>query len=101
MCESSGRCGELLEPIAEQILQDALATGVVQTDDTPVTIQEDSKHNSRQGRVWVYRGLGGQVFFDMTESRSREGPASVLDGFEGYMQADAYPAYDAFTRVVA
>ncbi|MBK7644626.1 MAG: transposase [Planctomycetes bacterium] len=43
MCESSGRCGELLEPIAEQILQDALATGVVQTDDTPVTIQEDSE----------------------------------------------------------
>jgi transposase len=98
LCESSGRCGDLLEPIAEQIRKDALATGVVQTDDTPVTIQEDSKLNSRQGRVWVYRGLGGQVFFDMTESRGREGPASVLEGFEGYMQADAYPAYDAFYK---
>jgi len=98
LCESAGRCGELLEPIAEQIKQDALASGIVQTDDTAVTIQEDSKHNSRTGRVWVYRGLGGEVFFDMTESRGREGPSRVLAGFTGYMQADAYPTYDAFYK---
>jgi hypothetical protein len=98
LCESAVRCAELLAPIAEQIRKDALASGVIQTDDTPVTIQVDSHQNSRQGRVWVYRGLGRQVFFDMTESRGRDGPAAVLDGFEGYMQADAYPAYDAFYR---
>ena len=98
LCESAGFCGELLEPIAEQIRKDALASGIVQTDDTPVTIQEDSRHNSRKGRVWVYRGLGGEVFFDMTESRGRDGPREVLGGFEGYMQADAYPAYDAFFK---
>lgn len=102
LCESAGRCAELLEPIAEQIRKDALATGIVQTDDTPVTIQEDSKHNSRQGRVWVYRGLGGEVYFDMTESRAvvngRDGPRDILAGFEGYMQADAYPAYDGFYK---
>lgn len=98
LCESAVRCAELLAPIAEQIKKDALASGVIQTDDTPVTIQEDSRNNSRQGRMWVYCGLGRQVFFDMTESRGRDGPAAVLAGFEGYMQADAYPAYDAFYR---
>lgn len=98
LCESAVRCAELLEPIAEQIRKDALASGVIQTDDTPVTIQVDSQNNSRQGRVWVYRGLDGQVFFDMTESRGRDGPTAVLEAFEGYMQADAYPAYDAFFR---
>lgn len=98
LCESAVRCGELLAPIAEQIKKDALASGVVQTDDTPVTIQEDSKKNSRQGRVWVYRGLGGQVFFDMTESRGRDGPRAVLASFEGLLQADAYPGYDAFFK---
>jgi transposase len=98
LCESSNTCGELLAPIAEQIRVDALATGVVQTDDTPVTIQEGSEQHSRQGRVWVYRGLGGQVFFDMTESRGRDGPSAVLDGFAGYLQADAYSVYDAFFR---
>jgi transposase len=46
--------------------------------------------------VWVYRGLGGQVFFDMTESHSRDGPRSVLAGFTGYLQADAHRVYDSF-----
>lgn len=53
LCESANTCGELLEPIAEQVRKDALATGILQTDDTPVTIQEDSHQHSRQGRVWV------------------------------------------------
>jgi transposase len=98
LCESSTRCTEILTPIAEQVRQDALASGVLQTDDTGVTIQEGSDKNSRKGHVWVYRGLGGQVFFDMTESRGRDGPERVLAGFEGYMQADAYCAYDAFYK---
>ncbi|MBL8861271.1 MAG: transposase [Planctomycetes bacterium] len=58
LCESAVRCAELLAPIAEQIKKDALASGVIQTDDTPVTIQEDSRNNSRLGRMWVYCGLG-------------------------------------------
>ncbi len=94
LCESALRCAEILAPIAEEIRKDALASGVVQTDDTPVTIQEGSELRSRQGHVWVYRGLGGQVFFDMTESRSRDGPVRVLGNFAGYMQADAYAVYD-------
>lgn len=98
LCESSVRCAELLAPIAEQIKRDALASGVIQADDTPVTIQEDSYENSRTGRMWVYRGLGAQVFFDSTESRSRDGPADVLKDFVGYMQADAFPGYDALYK---
>lgn len=98
LCESSVRSTELLAPIVEQIKKDALASGLVQTDDTPVTIQEGSENRSRQGRVWVYRGHGGQVFFDMTESRSREGPAGILKGFRGFLQADAYPGYDALFK---
>lgn len=96
LCASSVRCAELLAPIAQQIRRDAIASGVVQTDSTTVTIQEGSDQNSRRGNVWVYRGLGGQVFFDMTESRSRDGPRAVLAGFSGYMQADAHSVYDAF-----
>ena len=98
LCESSMRCAQLLTPVAEQICKDGLASGVIQTDDTPVTIQEGSDKNSRQGHVWVYRGLGGEVFFDMTESRGRDGPARALKDFAGYMQADAYPTYDAFYK---
>jgi transposase len=98
LCESAGRCAELLKPIAEQIKQDALASGVVQTDDTPVVIQEGSDQRSRKSHVWVYRGLGGEVFFHSTESRGSEGPASVLRGYSGYLQADAYSVYDAIYK---
>jgi transposase len=98
LCESAVRCAEILEPIAEQIREDALASGVVQTDDTRVTIQEGSKRNSRWGHVWVYRGLGGQVYFQTTETRSRDGPQSVLGNYRGYLQADANSVYDAFFK---
>lgn len=94
LCESAGRCAELLKPIAEQIKKDALASGVVQTDDTPVVIQEGSEGRSRKSHVWVYRGLGGEVFFHSTESRARDGPLSVLKDFQGYLQADAYSVYN-------
>jgi transposase len=96
LCTSGVRCAELLAPIAEQIRKDANASGVVQTDSTCVTIQEGSDQNSRQGNVWVYRGLGGQVYFDMTESRGRDGPRAVLADFTGYLQADAHVVYDSF-----
>jgi hypothetical protein len=33
--------------------------------------------------------------FDYTPSRSRDGPVAFLDGFEGYLQADAFSGYDA------
>ncbi len=98
LCESAVRCAELLAPIAEQIKKDALASGIVQTDDTPVTIQEGSEKCSRRGHVWVYRGHGGETFFHATESRGRDGPANVLAGFTGYMQADAYIAYNEFFK---
>jgi transposase len=98
LCESAVRCAEILAPIAEQIRKDALASGVVQTDDTPVVIQEGSEQRSRQGRVWVYRGLGGEVFFDTTEARGRDGPLAILGDFAGYMQADAYKVYDAIYK---
>lgn len=94
LCESAIQCAEILAPVADQIRKDAMASGIVQTDDTPVTIQEGSQLRSRQGHVWVYRGLGGEVFFDMTESRARDGPIKVLGDFTGYMQADAYVVYD-------
>lgn len=95
---SALRCAELLAPIAKQIQRDAKASGIVQTDSTTVTIQDGSDHHSRQGNVWVYRGLEGQVFFDMTESRGRDGPRAVLEGFEGFLQADAHKVYDSFFK---
>ena len=32
--------------------------------------------------------------YDFTETRERKGPEQFLDGFSGYLQADAYGGYD-------
>lgn len=100
LCRAAGRCGELLEPIYKRMKKELLSgegssTQVIQTDDTPVTLQESSEGRRRQARVWVYQGLGGEQVYDFTESRARDGPIQFLGDYGGYLQADAYAGYNA------
>ena len=96
LCESMARCAELLSPIAEQLRKEVLASPVVHTDDTPVTLAmpQGKAGGSRQGRVWVYLNREGRHWYEFTESRKRDGPARVFKDFTGYLQADAYGGYD-------
>ena len=94
LCESMARCAELLEPIAEELRQEVLASDVVHTDDTPVTLAQSSEGGSREARVWVYLNREGRHWYEFTESRKRDGPARVFQDFTGYLQADAYGGYD-------
>ena len=91
---SMSKVGELLEPIAEQLRHEVIGSDVIFTDDTPVTIAQDSDNNSRKGRVWIYLDRDGRHFYDFTESRERDGPRRVLGEYEGFIHADAYPGYD-------
>src|SRR5438046_10715842 len=79
LCESMARCAELLEPIAEQLRKEVLASPVVHTDDTPVTLAmpQSSQGGSRQARVWGYLHRGGRHRDEVTQSRKRDGPARV------------------------
>jgi len=94
LCESMARCAELLEPVSEQIRQEILASPVVNTDDTPVTLAKSSEGGSRKARVWAYLNQEGRHWYEFTESRKRDGPARVFADFTGYIQADAYSGYD-------
>ena len=94
LCESMARCAELLEPIAEEIKKDVLASPVIHTDDTPVTLAQSATGGSKQARVWVYLNREGRIWYEFTESRKRDGPARVFADFTGFIQADAYGGYD-------
>src|ERR1700694_4103979 len=48
----------------------------------------------RTGHLWVYRGEMGEVVYDFTWSRNRDGPLKMLANYRGYLQVDAAPAYD-------
>ena len=51
--------------------------------------------SSRQGRFWTYIAEEHPYsIYDFTESRARDGPASFLRTFQGYLHADAYGGYD-------
>ena len=88
------RCGELLEPIANELLKEIIQSPIVNTDDTPVTLAQSSEGGSKQGRVWAYLNQKGRYWYEFTESRKRDGPARVFKDFKGFIQADAYPGYD-------
>jgi transposase len=73
---------------------------VIHTDDTTVPLLDPLIGRARPARFWAYIGDAAHPYtvFDFTESRRRDGPATWLDGFRGYLQADAYGGYDGLYR---
>lgn len=98
LCDWVASCADALNPIYEHLRRTIVTVDYLQTDDTPVTVLGEGG-GSLTGRLWVYLDpLGKRVFFDATPTRGRDGPERVLKDFEGYLQADAYSAYDALYR---
>jgi hypothetical protein len=73
-----------------------LPQSIVNTDDTPVPVQDGSRTQTRKGYLWAYIGANNNVVFEYTPTHSRDGPIAFLGDYSGYVQADAYKGYDAF-----
>jgi transposase len=94
-CDWVKAAAELLRPLYERQKELVLKSPVLWTDDTPVTVLTGGQEGSRKGRFWTYIGEQHPYsVYDFTESRARDGPASFLKGFQGYLHADAYGGYD-------
>ena len=98
LCGWMGQAAELLNPLYERAKKLVLASKVVQTDDTPVRVLDPKLPKTRTGRIWPYVGDADHpaVVYDYTPTRERDGPEKFLKGYRGYLQADAYSAYDQF-----
>lgn len=96
MCAWMRAVGELVEPLIKRMSWRVRHSRVIHTDDTPVPIQSPGEKQCRQGRIWCYLGdeRHPYIVYDYTPNRSRAGPAAWLDGYAGYLQADAYGGYD-------
>ena len=96
LCDWFRNAATLLEPLAELQKTLVLQSPVIWTDDTPVTVLGGEKPGSTKGRFWVYIGddLHPYSVYDFTMSRSRDGPATFLSKYRGFLQADAYGGYD-------
>ena len=96
MCDWMAVAAELLAPIVACMLEKVRQSRVVQNDDTPVPVQDPDGKGTKTGRLWASVGDHDHpyVVYDYTPDRSRAGPEAIFQGFQGYLQADAYPAYD-------
>ncbi len=88
---------ELLYGAAKKVL---FQSKVIGTDDTGVKVLDPSLNFARTGRIWPYVGdvRHPVIVYDYTPTRGRAGPAKFLEGYTGYLQADAYSVYDAFFK---
>ena len=97
MCDWMAASAGLLEPIVKAMARRVLASKVIGTDDTPVTVQDHAGKGSKTGRLWAYLGDRDNPFivYDYTPDRSRDGPERFLKDYRaGYLQSDAYAGYD-------
>lgn len=96
MCAWEFAAAELVKPLVKIMAARVRASKVIHTDDTTVPIQSPREGKCRKGRLWAYIGDRDHpyIVYDYTPDRTRAGPATWLDKFKGYLQADAYGGYD-------
>jgi hypothetical protein len=97
MCDWMAAAAGLLTPIVKAMLKRVLMSEVVQTDDTPVKVQDHDGKGIKTGRLWVHVGDHNHRFtvYDYTPDHTAAGPGRIFKGYEGYLQADACSVYDA------
>ena len=89
----------LLMLVVAAIRLSILRSCCINSDDTGILVQDKTQQGgSKKSFLWVYVGDQGEVVFDFTAGRTRDGPRNWLGDFHGYLQADAYSGYDAVFR---
>lgn len=96
MCDWMAATAVLLTPLWHCLKHWILQSKVLHTDDTTVPVRDENRSSHRYGRLWDYIGDWQHpgVVFDYTITHARDGPATFLKDFRGYLQADAYGGYD-------
>jgi len=95
LCDWMAACAALARPLYERMVRRALQSKVLGTDDTTVPLRDDQLDRTRTAYFWAYVGDHDHPYtcYDFTTSHSRDGPRKFLQGYEGYLQADAYAGY--------
>jgi transposase len=103
LCDWVAWCGTLLKPLDHLMHAEVLKSRIIQGDETPVPVLDRSRDSTRKGYIWTTIGDRDHPYTTChyTDSRSRDGPANFLAGFEGYFQTDAYSSYESIVLASA
>jgi transposase len=96
LCGWLAALAELSWPLVMRMKHLLLASAVIHTDDTKIKMLDPGRGIARECKFWPYLGdwLHPYAVYDFTLTRERDGPKNFLQGFSGYLQADAYSGYD-------
>ena len=81
LCNSSGKCAGLLEPIFEAHVDhvlESLQTSVLQGDDTYGLERNGPAKGAKKIHVWAWRDQHGGVFYTSSTERNRGSPCRGL-----------------------
>ncbi len=110
LCEWKLSTAELLQVLLPSLKQHILRAPRLHSDDTTLQLQQAGRGSTRTARLWGYLGAGQRqenglwvdhppaVLFEFTVSREAIHPLTFLADYQGYLQADAYPGYQALYR---
>jgi transposase len=87
---------KLLAPLYLLMQQRLLLSRVIHTDDTGVKLRVVGEKKTQKAHLWVFIGDADYpyVLFLFTADYAGEGPQKFLEGYKGYLQADALAQYE-------
>jgi transposase len=89
------RVARLLQPIARRIHEVALASYLLQVDDTGVVVLDKAAEGgSKRGHLWSCLGDSRWAAYQYTPDWKADGPEQFLKGRVGWMQADGYAGFN-------
>jgi transposase len=97
LCGWVGAVADALAPLHELMKKDVLASSYVCADDTGVPFLDWPRDRTSRGHLWDYVGdkQHPHVVYDFSRDWSNTAPLRSLEGYQGYLQADAYKGWDA------
>lgn len=100
MCDWVEVAALWLEPIYRHMHRALLGGNYLQADETPIRCNDPDHHRGTtlQCYLWVISRPQSDVVFAWRESRRHDELTSLLAGFKGVLQSDAYGAYASHER---
>ena len=89
--------GGAIKPLIERFVALIRGGPFMQMDETPLQVlNEPGRANTTKSYMWLARGGAPEapvVVYHYSPTRGSDYPRSLLDGYGGYLQADAYRVY--------
>jgi transposase len=90
------QAANLLSPLVTLMHEMVLLSRLIHSDDTSVKLRVQGASKTSKAHLWTFIGDADHpyVVFDFTADYTGRGPQAFLEGYQGYLQADALAQYE-------